>query len=422
MSRNLNNNSAIKRDSYIWNAAFYGVNAVQPAIMLLAVSRAGSLEEAGMVGIGFAFANALMILGRYGLHNFQVTDVEEQYSFRDYFACRVISVGMAAAIALLYLFACVLTDRYTGHKAMIIMELVILRLIDAFEDVFIGRLQQKGRLDIGARVGTVRQTIIMAVIFLAEAFSGNLAASLLAGIVTSIAVEAILLPFTDRYASYSLDFGKGSNQSERFMKTTLLIAGAALCIGTFLHNVLGNMTKYLIDFYLTDAEQAINNYLMLPVFVVTLMNYVLMQPAVKSIGDLWSRRETNELRRMIIRHVLVLIFLAGIITAGVLILGLQILSWMYQVPLTRYRGLAALLMLGGLIYTISEYFMMLLVVLRRQRVIVIGCISALITGAGLSVAIVPGRGLYGTAFCYIAASLVMLSSFLVTMPGMNRDV
>ncbi|MBR3338666.1 MAG: hypothetical protein IKG19_01335, partial [Lachnospiraceae bacterium] len=92
------------------------------------------------------------------------------------------------------------------------------------------------------------------------------------------------------------------------------------------------------------------------------------------------------------------------------------------VPLTRYRGLAALLMLGGLIYTISEYFMMLLVVLRRQRVIVIGCISALITGAGLSVAIVPGRGLYGTAFCYIAASLVMLSSFLVTMPGMNRDV
>ena len=41
-----------------------------------------------MVGIGFAFAIALMILGRYGLHNFQVTDVEEQYSFRDYFACR----------------------------------------------------------------------------------------------------------------------------------------------------------------------------------------------------------------------------------------------------------------------------------------------------------------------------------------------
>ena len=123
------------------------------------------------------------------------------------------------------------------------------------------------------------------------------------------------------------------------MKTTLLTAGAALCIGTFLHNVLGNMTKYLIDFYPTDAEQAINNYLMLPVFVVTLMNYVLMRPAVKSIGDLWSRRETNELRRMIIRHVLVLIFLAGIITAGVLILGLQILSWMYQVPLTRYRDL-----------------------------------------------------------------------------------
>jgi hypothetical protein len=81
---------------------------------------------------------------------------------------------MAAAVALLYLIACVLTDRYTGHKAMIIMELVILRLIDAFEDVFIGRLQQKGRLDIGARTGTVRQTIITAVIFLAEAFSGNL--------------------------------------------------------------------------------------------------------------------------------------------------------------------------------------------------------------------------------------------------------
>ncbi len=82
------------------------VNASEAVILLMVVGRTNGLEDAGILSIAFATGNLMMTIGRYGVRNFQVTDVEEQLPFPVYFThriCTVLCMGMAAVAYLFVL-------------------------------------------------------------------------------------------------------------------------------------------------------------------------------------------------------------------------------------------------------------------------------------------------------------------------------
>ena len=80
----------IKKDSYIWNTIGGLINAFQSVIILMVLTRSLDMEYAGIFTIAWAIANLVITIGKYGVRNYQVTDVNEKYSFNDYFSNRVI--------------------------------------------------------------------------------------------------------------------------------------------------------------------------------------------------------------------------------------------------------------------------------------------------------------------------------------------
>ena len=323
---------AVKRGSFFWNALYTGISALQPAILLIAVSRTRELGDAGILTFGFAVANLVMIIARYGIRNYQVTDVSEQFRFSDYFYCRVCTTGGALCASGIYLLCMIISGQYSFYKAAVILEIIILRLIDAFEGVYVGRLQQRGRLDIGARFGAVRLAVSTLIMFFMVLILKNLSISLLAGIIISILADLILIPRTREAGAYQM--GKKNTAALK----RLLLVGISLCLGTALHNIVGNAPKYLVEICLNDEMQAISGYIMMPVFVITILNLFIMQPLVKEIGDVWNRQDENRLKHLLLRHILIISLLsAGVALLGVFA-GLPILSWMYHVSLTEYRS------------------------------------------------------------------------------------
>ena len=403
------NTAAIKRGSFWWNAVYTGISALQPAILLIAVSRTRELSDAGILTFGFALANLVMILGRYGIRNFQVTDVNEQYRFPDYFYCRVCSTGGALAASILYLIIMIAAGQYTTYKALIILEIIILKLIDAFEGVYVGRLQQKGRLDIGARFGAIRLFLSTILMFVMLLITKSLWISLLSGIILSLILDVILIPRTDDVGNYRLD--KRNSQALK----QLMLTGISLCLGTALHNITGNAPKYLVEIFLNDEIQAISGYVMMPMFVITILNLFIMQPLVKDIGDAWYHRDAGRLKSMIRRQVLVISLLSiGVALLGIFV-GLPVLSWMYDISLAPYRKAFIFYLIGGVFYTFSEYFMVFLVAARKQNVIVAGCVTAIAVNVLLALMLLPGMGMDGTALIYIIANFAMLLVFVVAL-------
>lgn len=66
---------------YIWNTVAGILNASEAIIMSMIVTRMMSLADAGILSIAFTIANQLVLIGKFGLRNYQVTDVGGSFLF-----------------------------------------------------------------------------------------------------------------------------------------------------------------------------------------------------------------------------------------------------------------------------------------------------------------------------------------------------
>ena len=232
---------------------------------------------------------------------------------------------------------------------------------------------------------------------------------LLAGLIIAVITDVILIRKSRGQTTYPVQ------KVDPGPLKRLLLTGISLCLGTVLHNIAGNAPKYLVELYLTDEVQAISGYVMMPIFVITVLNMFLMHPLVKDIGDAWNSRDIRRFRQMILRHVIIICLLSVLVAVLGLTIGLPILSWLYKTDLQPFRLPFIYYLTGGVCYTLSEYFMVPLVAVRKQNIIVAGTLAALLINAGMGIWLLPGMGMTGTALIYICANLVMLGVFVTAL-------
>ena len=391
---------------FFWNAVYAGLNAIQSALLLFAISRTHDIGTAGMITIGFTVANLSAIMARYGMRNFMVTDVNEQFRFSDYFLTKIFSTTGALVLSFGYLAFMTLSGRYTPEKGLIILGIILLKVEGAVEELYVSRLQQKGRLDIGARIAAFRIGCSTMVMFAAIWVIPSLPVCLLLGIVTEILVDVLMIPGGKKYADFSL----GTLNKKAAVR--LLQLGIPLFIGGALHNYVGNGPKYLVDLYLTDGMQAVCGYVMMPMFVLSILNIFVMSPAVKGLGDAWNT-DRELFRKKVIRHILLISVLTVIVLGTGLVIGLTVLSEMYNVDLQPYRKEFLILMAGGGLFTISSYMIVLLTTMRRQTGIVWGCVAATVVYVALGGTISQRAGFTGACWLYIIANAVMVCVYLL---------
>lgn len=400
------NTKNIMRAGFFWNAVYAGLNAVESALILFAISRTRDISVAGIITIGFTIGNLAAIIARYGLRNYQVTDVNETFRFPDYALSRIITVAGSVFLALVYLAFMLFTGRYSLDKSLIILEIIILKIEGSAEEVFVGRLQQQGRLDVGAKIAAVRLAGSILVIFSTLWVIPHLQLCLLLGIVVEILLDVLMLPKAKNYT----DLSTQPMNRESAMK--LLRIGVPLCIGMALHNYVGNAPKYLVDMYLTDELQAVCGYVMMPMFVLTILNTFVMQPAVKGLGDAWNT-DPDRFRKKVIQHIMLISVLAVAVLLAGLFIGLPLLSILYKVDLLPYRKEFLILMAGGGVYTISAYLIVLLTTMRKQHGIVWGCVAAALIYLALGGAVSRAAGFTAACWLYMLANAVMASVFVV---------
>ena len=73
-----------KHNAAFWNTISGLINAGQSAVILIFISRYLGQSAAGIFSIAYALGNLFSTMGKYGVRNFQVTDVKEVFLFHEY--------------------------------------------------------------------------------------------------------------------------------------------------------------------------------------------------------------------------------------------------------------------------------------------------------------------------------------------------
>lgn len=409
----------INRSSYVWNAMNAIISALQNPVILLVMTRTNGVYDAGVFSIAFAIATLMLYVGLYGLRRFQSSDMNEKYTFSEYHGMRIITCSAMIFVSLIYCIYGMCFTGYSMEKALVIFMICIVKVCQAYSDVYHGCMQQKGRLDVATKSSSVRYAFEMLAYAVLLLITHNLILSTAAFMVASIL--GLLLTSVNAgkdFCTYKPSF--------KWSKIRMLaIEGFPLFASLFLNMYISNAPKYAIDAFLTEEIQAIYNMIFMPAFVVMLVANFIFNPILTTYAQLWLAKTKDaiaELMRQIKKQSLVIAGLTVFGLAAAYTIGIPVLSIVFGVDLSGYRIPLCVVMIGGGALAYATYFSTVITIIRMQNTLIV-CYGAIALAAKLSAGLfVVNYGIIGAASMYAVLMIILaLALFIITMYGIRRE-
>lgn len=396
-----------ERDAYFWNSSSAMLNSFQLVIILLIISRIDNIKDAGNFVIAYAIANLLIMIGRYGVRLYQVSDINEQFIFNEYLFSRVITTFLMMVTAFVYVGFYYFNGSYDVEKSIVILLVCSLKAVDAFEDVYHGLLQQHDNLDIAGKILTIRLFIYILQCMILYYFTHSLIITIAICLITTIILSIIL----NRSVLKAISYKKAAFNYTHFKNLTKDCF--PIFISTFLQIYMANAPKYSIDIVLTSQEQAEFNYIFMPVFVISLLSTFIYQPLVHRLAIIWNQKNFKKFWLLILRQTAIIAILTLLCMIMGYLLGIPVLSLLYSVDLSAYRAELVILLLGGGLMAAVNFFTMVITVTRYQKHLVWGYmfISLLFLLGGKKAAI--SYGIMGISSFYTIASACLTFVVLI---------
>ncbi len=357
----------IQKQAVLWNMIATVASSFQTMLLLMVLTHNEDFVSASIITIGYSVANLSMTVGKYGVRNFQVSDVQEKYKFTTYLYARYITFIFAIVFSVGYGLKGIMFDNYTLNKALCVVLLCVYKCIEAFEDVYHGRLQQMNRLDIAMKILAIRNIVFIIEFVILYCITEDLLLTISVSVVTTFLLAILLNKIPDK----KIFFAK-SNQEKGNLKK-LLIEALPVALAAFLLMYLGNAPKYIMDSVVTDEEQTYFNIIFMVTFAVNLVSTFVFNPFLRKMAVLWDDKKIEDFEKFVTR---ILLFIAGIVVAGIIfaiIIGRKLLGWIYGVSLEDYKLEVVLMLIAGGMLAILNLMNILLVLIRKQKIIMILC-------------------------------------------------
>lgn len=395
----LYNSKNQNKSAYLWNTSAAMLNAFQTVFILMLISRIDPVIDAGVFTIAFAIGNLMMTIGKYGIRQFQVSDVNEKYSFKEYLTSRVITTIVMIIASFIYVGYNHLTGLYNVEKCMVVILICFAKAVDAFEDVFHGMLQQYLRLDVAGKILTIRLFTYIIVYLAVYLITQNLVITSAVALVISVFQFVIL-----NYIALK-DFQTKKKALSYKKVGNLLVECFPLFIAAYLVMYIGNAPKYAIDKVMPSEAQACFTYIFMPVFVISLLSQFVYQPVISKLAMLWNQSRLQEFNKLIFRQVGLILVLSAAAVIGGYLLGIPVLSLIYGVNLDEYKTALVILLLGGGALAFVNFLQMIITVTRKQNLLNIGYILAFLAFVLLGKMVVEEYGIIGISVFYTVVVL-----------------
>lgn len=390
---------------FIWNTIGMMCNAGTSFLLLIFVTRICGDISAGIFALGFANAQLMLTIGRYGMRAYQATDIKENIQFPTYLLSRIITCILMLLISFLF----ILVSGYSMEKAVIVFSICIIKMSDALEDIFHGLFQQQGHIDIAGKYLTYRNLITVLSFIIILLVTKDLAVTcILTGILSVGTCILLNLPAAVKMA----DIKPSVHKKELAL---LFAACFPLFIGSFLALYINNVPRYMIDRYMTEDIQAFFSILFMPAFIINLISEFIFKPLLTDIALKWDEDNLKNFIKYIFRFLLGILIITIIVVTGGYFWGCRILSFVYGVNLFPYRNELILLLISGGFGACVYFLFHLLTAIRKQIMLLAGySVTALfitVTGPRF----VETSGMAGAALICVISNIILVFIFSIML-------
>lgn len=410
--RLLEKTNNVRRSSYFWNAVSAVVLAMQSPVILMVMNRTNGVTDAGIFSIAIAVGNLMMYVGQYGLRRFQSSDIRQQYTFNTYHGMRIVTCIIMVIACLAYCMFGRMFRNYTGEKFIVVFLVCMLKLFQAYTDVYHGHMQQRGRLDVATKCSSIRYALEI----VSYCVTLIIVPDLVLATCICVAVSFIVMMLTTINAGRFYSDSLKPEFNARKLRS-LAVDGFPLFMSMFLNIYVGNAPKYAIDAYLTDDVQAIFNMIFMPAFVIQIIAHFIFNPILTTYAELWIADEESKFRQMMKLVRKQCLFVFGLLVLALLValtIGLPVLSLWFGEDLSAYKAELCIIMFGGAMLAYSVYFSTIIAIIRVQRSLIVCYGAVSMVSLLISKWMVVDHGMIGASLFY-AVLMTLLSASLAAV-------
>ncbi|MDO4607962.1 MAG: lipopolysaccharide biosynthesis protein [Clostridia bacterium] len=384
--------------TYLWTMLAGLIYAGSSFVMSMATTKFFGKEDGGIIALALSIGSQLVTIGYFNIRTFQASDVKEEYSFGDYAVFRIITTAAMIAVGAIW----IIKDSFTGVKAIAIGVCIGFRVLESIADLLEGRYQQKGRYDVSCR-GVFVKTLVFLLAFLVAFFVSEDIVIALLSMTVCYALSIIIID-----GGLIGDFGGVSLKSSFKKQKGLFIAGLPLFTNQFLNMYIINASKYSVERNFGEATLATYNALYMMTFVVNMFSSFVLKPTITALAQRYNANNLKGFLNLILRQVAIILGLMIMCLGGAYVLGIPVLSWLFGIDLSAYKGALCLMVISGGFTAFYQLFQYGIIVMRHQYSTFACCIITAVITYFITPILTRKYGILGASASY-SISIVFMS-------------
>ena len=397
---------------YLWNTAASLMSSLAVVIMGVAIMRSGATDsfaraQYGLFTLALAIGQQYQTVGLYEVRTFHVTDVRRRFDFGTYLSTRLLTCLVMVGLIAYHSWTASTKDPYPAFT--VIAAMALLRIFDAFEDVYYSEFQRAGRLDIAGKACFLR---IFTTTFL---WSGLywFTQDLLTSTLITFAVTCVVL-----VVAYGLPARGVFPLLPSF--NLRCIAGILweclpLFLAAFLNQYLANAPRFAIHAALGDEELGVFAIIYMPAVAINMLSLFVFRPLLTRMALRWAEGKRGEFFAIVRKGLLTTAGAFVIVAAVTYVIGSPLLTLVFGTDVSGYVAELMVLVLAGALNAASVILYYALATMRRLHAVLAVFAVTGATAYLIAPALTRSYAMMGASLAYAATMGLLALLFTVVM-------
>lgn len=387
-----------------WNAMGSVANAGASFAFLAIITNLLGKEAGGQWSICFSIAQLMWTVGLFEATTYFATDAADRFSPGEYLAFKFLSCGAMVVVSIIY----VATFGFGAEQTWLALTLCLMKLIDAFGGFWYALFQKNERLDISGFSVTMQMVITLAVFAMGILVTREMLVAAVLATAAEAAWVFIYNPLRQRTVA-----PVGGPEFVWGDMGRLFLQLLPLFIATFLSNYLTNIPRYAIQSAGDDAMQGVFNVIFMPSFVINLLVLFMLRPTLTPLSDYWVSGQYKRFFSVCAKLIAASLGVTAVVLVVAAFLGIPVLQAVFGVDLSGNLGAFLVVLLGGGLLATANIMYNGIIILRRQKYLLIAYIAAVAIGVVCQDGFVRQWGIMGASALFLLMIAVLFASYLL---------
>ena len=397
---------------YLWNTAASLMSSLAVVIMGVAIVRSGATDsfaraQYGLFTLALAIGQQYQTVGLYEVRTFHVTDVRRRFDFGTYLSTRLLTCLVMVALITYHSWNASTHDPYPAFT--VIAAMALLRIFDAFEDVYYSEFQRSGRLDIAGKACFARiftTTLLWSGLYW---FSQDLLLSTLVTFALTCVVLVVAYGLPARGV-----FSLLPSLNIRGI-TGILWECLPLFIAAFLNQYLANAPRFAIHASLGDEELGVFAIIYMPAVAINMLSLFVFRPLLTRMAMRWTERKQGEFFSIVRRGLLTTAGAFAVVATVTYVIGAPLLTIVFGTDVSGYVGELMVLVLAGALNAAGVILYYALATMRRLRAVLVAYVAAGATAYVIAPLLTNSHAMMGASLAYAATMGLLAILFTIFM-------